>query len=142
MGRLPFAVYTKIKNMQSIRDKEDIKVFVNTFYQAVQEDDLIGPIFEEKVNGNWPKHLEKMYGFWNTVLFAQRDYKGNPFQPHANLPINGDHFKRWLEILNQTIISNFEGEKAEEILWRADKMATLFQRKLAMHRGGNFKSII
>ena len=82
--------------MLDINDKEDIKIFVDSFYNKVQKDELLGPIFSSKIpDGNWSNHLERMYSFWNTVLFAHRDYRGNPFSKHASLPIQAPHFERW-----------------------------------------------
>jgi hemoglobin len=52
---------------KDITDLEDIKILVNTFYSKVQEDGLIGPIFNQKMAGRWPEHLEKMYRFWQTT---------------------------------------------------------------------------
>jgi len=130
--------------MNDIQDKEDIKIFVDSFYKKVQIDDLLGPVFASKIpDGNWDKHLERMYSFWNTVLFAHRDYRGNPFSKHASLPIQAAHFERWINLLSTTIDENFEGEKAEEVKIRANKMGDLFQSKLEYIRANSqFKNII
>ena len=92
---------------------------------------MIGPVFAAKIkDGNWQPHLERMYSFWNTVLFAVRDYNGNPFSKHATLPIQKEHFERWVGMFTETIDENFEGEKAEEAKMRANLMGNLFQSKL------------
>ena len=83
---------------QDISNIEDIKLLVNTFYKKVQNDDLIGPIFNEKMMGRWPEHLEKMYRFWQTLLLEEHTYSGSPFPPHKQLPVNQSHFDRWMEI--------------------------------------------
>jgi len=31
--------------MEDIRDKEDIKIFIDAFYKKVRKDDLLGPVF-------------------------------------------------------------------------------------------------
>lgn len=117
--------------MMDIQDKEDIKIFVDEFYQVVRQDDLIGPIFNEKVGAdNWPMHLEKMYSFWNTVLFGQDDYRGNPFSHHIGLGITKKHFDRWTKILVHAVSKYFKGPKANEALDRAEKMRVMFEHKL------------
>ena len=130
--------------MNDITNKEDIKNFVDAFYNEVRIDQLIGPVFASVIpDGNWTPHLERMYSFWNTVLFRVRDYHGNPFSKHRSLPIEKIHFDRWLKLLNATLNERFSGEKTEEVKERAEKMGLLFQSKL-MHLRNNdqFRNII
>lgn len=117
--------------MNDIENKADIKLFVDQFYSKVQADDLIGPVFNNKIgNGNWPKHLERMYSFWNSVLFGAADYRGNPFLHHISLGIEKDHFDRWINLFTSTINDRFEGAKASEAIDRANKMRLMFELKL------------
>jgi len=130
--------------MNDIANKEDIKIFVDIFYNEVQIDQLIGPVFAAVIpNGNWTPHLERMYSFWNTVLFGAREYRGNPFSKHRSLPIEKIHFDRWLKLLNNTLDERFSGPKTEEVKERAEKMGLLFQSKLAHIRNNDqFRNII
>ena len=114
-------------SVNDITSLDDIKLFVDAFYTQVQQDQLIGPIFNSVIQDRWPVHLEKMYGFWQTVLLNERAYSGSPFPPHAKLPIEKQHFDRWLELFNSTIDINFKGDKADEAKWRAAKMAEMFR---------------
>jgi len=117
--------------MTDIRSKEDIQIFVDAFYMEVRKDPLIGGVFAARIKNNqWDVHLERMYSFWNTVLFGQADYRGNPFAKHAELPIEAQHFDRWIELLNKTIDSHYVGEKAEEVKLRGTKMGAMFLSKL------------
>jgi hemoglobin len=109
---------------------DDIKLLVDTFYQRIQTDELLGPIFNERIQDKWPIHLEKMYRFWQTVLLEEYTYNGAPFPPHAKLPVGPEHFAQWLELFTQTIDELFTGEKADEAKWRAGKMATMFMAKI------------
>ncbi|PST82750.1 globin [Pedobacter yulinensis] len=118
------------KDIESI---EDIRNLVNTFYGKVQEDDLIGPIFNGRV-GDWQVHLEKMYRFWQTVLLDEYTYNGRPFPPHANMPVNQLHFDRWLSLWSATVDSYFAGAKAQEAKWRGEKMAVMFLSKIEYYR--------
>lgn len=68
---------------KAINTLDDIKLLVNTFYARVQKDELIGPIFNEKIQNRWDEHLAKMYTFWQTVLLDDHTYFGRPFPPHA-----------------------------------------------------------
>ena len=119
---------------QDITTIDDIKLLVNTFYSRVRNNSLIGPIFDEKIADRWPVHLEKMYRFWQTILLDEHTYYGAPFPPHAELPVEATHFDTWLTLFHATIDELFEGEKAAEAKWRADKMALMFQHKIAYYR--------
>ncbi len=113
---------------------EDIKLLVNTFYAKVQKDDLIGPIFNEKIQGRWPEHLETMYKFWQTILLEQHSYSGSPFPPHKHLPVDQSHFNRWIEIFTKTVDSLFIGILAEEAKMRGVNMASIFLYKIEYFR--------
>lgn len=120
---------------KDIEHLEDIQLLVNTFYGRVQQDDLIGPLFNERLEGKWDMHLEKMYAFWQTVLLEEHTYSGRPFPPHAQLPVDVNHFERWKSIFNQTVDELFEGKIATDAKWRAERMAALFLSKIEYFRG-------
>ena len=123
--------------MKDIQDLDDVKILVNTFYGKVQQDELIGPVFNEIIQNRWPEHLEKMYRFWETVLLDNHSYYGSPFAPHAKMPLEKHHIERWLQLFNETLRENFSGETADEALWRAEKMAQMFQYKIDYIRENN-----
>lgn len=125
-----------------IQTLQDIKLLVDTFYGKVQHDDLIGPVFNEKIQDRWSEHLEKMYTFWQTMLFDEHTYGGRPFPPHAQLPIAEEHFERWLLLFHQTIDDLFEGPLAQEAKSRGSKMAALFQIKLEHIRKSPFRPLL
>jgi len=121
--------------MNDIQSKEDIILFVNSFYGKVQKDTLIGPVFTGKIpDDKWPIHLEKMYRFWNSILFRAQEYTGNPFARHISLGIEKVHFDRWLLLFESVISENFKGPKADEAVLRAQNMGALFESKLSYMR--------
>lgn len=131
--------------MNTVKDLstlEDIKKLVDTFYEKVRQDELLAPIFNERIKDHWPEHLEKMYAFWQTVLLHQQAYQGSPFPPHAQLPVNRSHFEKWMELFIATVDQLFAGEKASETKWRAQKMAEMFQSKIEFYRGRDMKPLI
>jgi len=116
--------------MRDIENIEDVQRMVNTFYGKIREDDMLGIIFNQNIQDRWPQHLDKMYRFWQTILLEEYTYDGRPFPPHAHLPIGKVHFDQWLSLFEETVHELFEGPKADEAIWRAKKMATLFESKL------------
>lgn len=127
---------------KEIKTLDDIKLLVNTFYSSVRKDEMIGPIFDEKIQDRWDGHLQKMYTFWQTILLDKHTYDGRPFPPHANLPVEREHFDRWILLFNQTVEQLFEGEKADEAKWRAAQMAKMFHSKIEYFRKINQKPLI
>ncbi|TDG35901.1 group III truncated hemoglobin [Pedobacter changchengzhani] len=126
---------------KDIEGLDDIMLFVNQFYGKVQKDDLIGEIFNNVIL-DWTPHLEKMYSFWNAVLFGVAGFVGNPFAKHAPLPISEEHFERWISLFYATIDENFEGEMAVNTKKRAETMALMFLSKLKAMRGGSSRVIV
>ncbi len=119
---------------KQIEDIKDIQLLVDSFYSAIRENDLLGPIFNDILQNRWPQHLEKMYRFWQTVLLEEHTYNGSPFPPHASLPVDKLHFDTWLQIWHHTIDQYFEGTIAEEAKWRGEKMAAMFLSKIQYYQ--------
>lgn len=113
-----------------IKNIDDIKLMVDTFYGKIREDEKLKDIFNNKIEDRWPEHLEKMYRFWQTVLLEEHTYYGSPFLPHAKLPVDASHFKQWLHIFGETVDSLFEGEKATRAKWQGQRMAEMFHYKI------------
>jgi hemoglobin len=130
--------------MKDIAGKEDIKIFVNKFYGKIREDEKLEPVFAGRIPAeNWPKHLERMVSFWNTILFLQREYTGSPFQKHVGLPVDNSHFEHWVELFHKTIDEDFAGKQADEAKRRAENMGKLFSHKLQYLKDNpNFKPIV
>lgn len=131
-----------MEETKDILTLEDIKTLVDAFYEKVRQDELLAPIFDERIQDRWPQHLEKMYAFWQTVLLDERTYPGSPFPPHAQLPVDHSHFQRWMELFILTADTLFQGEKAYEAKWRAGKMAELFESKIEYYKKQGFKNLL
>lgn len=128
--------------MKNIENIDDIKLFVDEFYIKVKADELIGPVFLEKIPGDWQPHLNKMYAFWNAALFGVQGFKGNPSAKHAPLKIEQQHFDRWLQLFHQTIDHHFEGYVAHDAKARANLMAIMFLNRLTQMNGNPNKVIV
>lgn len=131
-----------MKMKPPITTLSDIQLLVDTFYQRVRKDELLGPIFEGVIQNHWSLHLEKMYRFWQTVLLGEHTYFGSPFLPHALLPIGEEEFDQWIFLFKETVDSCFEGDKAEEAKWRAERMARMFAAKIEHYRGKGTRPLV
>ena len=72
-----------------IQTEADIKALVDTFYDKVNADALLAPIFNEVAHVDWPAHMPRMYDFWSSLLLHTGRYQGQPFLKHIPLPIDG-----------------------------------------------------
>ena len=86
--------------MKTIESKEDIIVFVDTFYKKVNKDELLSRIFNAIAKVHWESHMPTMYAFWTSLLLDAGIYSGRPFPKHLSLPIKQEHFDRWMELFH------------------------------------------
>lgn len=121
--------------LNDIKHKDDVVLMVDSFYDKVNQDDLIGPIFNEVAQIDWDSHLPIMYAFWSSILLGDGAYSGRPFPKHLALPIGAEHFERWLLLFYQTVDELFKGEKADEAKLRALNIAKIFQFKIQTLKG-------
>ncbi|MCB0435369.1 MAG: group III truncated hemoglobin [Mangrovimonas sp.] len=117
-----------------ITNKHDIELLVNTFYDKVKTNKIIGHIFNDVAKVDWEHHLPKMYSFWASLLLAEHSFSGNPMQKHIALSklttMSEVEFSEWLSLFIQTTDELFEGEKAEEAKTRAANIARLMLHKI------------
>lgn len=119
---------------KDISNREDIILLVDQFYTKVLKDDTIGFIFNDIARIDIQSHMPVMYNFWETTLFHNSVYKGNPMKVHMDLDdkvsLDKEHFDRWLALFNVTVDELFKGEKSELAKTRALSIATVMQVKL------------
>jgi hemoglobin len=119
--------------LPDLTTEEDIRCLVDSFYARVEQDELLGPVFNGFAHVNWASHLPAMYDFWSSVLFGTSRYKGRPLPKHIPLPIGAVHFQRWLQLFYQSVDEQFSGPTADDAKARALSIATLFEHRLS-HR--------
>jgi hemoglobin len=119
---------------EEIKDAQDIKILVDTFHARVAQDELLAPIFHDRIR-DMPAHLERMYKFWEAILLHQSpSYDHTPLSKHADLPLMNQHFVRWQSLFLDTIDDLYSGPSAEKAKVRVIGMTEEFQNKLEMLR--------
>ena len=117
-----------------IQNTDDIKLMVDTFYERVAKNPILGPIFNDVAQINWEHHLPIMYAFWSSTLLGKMGYKGNPMDAHFRLnqkiPLKDEAFNTWKSLFIETVDSLFEGEMASEAKKRAVSIADLMFFKI------------
>lgn len=111
-----------------------IERLVDAFYVKVRDDDLLGPVFEERI-ADWPAHLERMRAFWSSVALLTGHYHGSPMEKHQPLPVDARHFDRWLALFEQTASEICAAAAAEHFVERARRIAESLELGIAGHNG-------
>lgn len=124
-----------------ISTSEDVRRLVDSFYDEVRQDSVLGPVFDTIIGEDWSHHLPILYGFWEMVLFGTGGYNGQVIAKHIavhqKLPLGEAHFSRWLGHWEKTIAANFSGPRADEAVKRARLMMDLIRLKLGAYRPGS-----
>lgn len=119
---------------KDIENKDDVILLVNTFYKSVQENKILGYIFNDIAQINWNEHLPKMYSFWASILLGEHSFSGNPMEKHIALSkitlMTETEFSEWLLLFTKTVNDLFEGEIANEAKIRAGNIARLMLHKI------------
>ena len=114
--------------------RTEIELLVNTFYDTVRKDRVLGFIFDDVAHTDWSAHLPKMYAFWETVMFRSGGYVGNPVASHLKLvpltQMGRPQFDHWLTLFQQTVDGLFAGPNAEHIKSCAADMANVIHSKI------------
>ncbi|WP_235506497.1 group III truncated hemoglobin [Altererythrobacter sp. Root672] len=118
-------------------DAEYISSFVERFYGKIRKDELLGPIFAERI-GDWAKHLDRMKGFWRSVLHASGEFAGNPMIKHIAIPgLEERHFAHWLQLFYATLREEEpQTEATQEVANRARMIADSLLTGIATQRKG------
>jgi hemoglobin len=120
--------------MGDIKSREDIQKLVDSFYQKVRLNEVIGPIFNEVANVDWEHHLPKMYDFWSSILLNDHSYSGQPMPKHVALSkltsMTKAEFLEWLRLFYETVDEHYKGEVADLAKYRGRSIAGIMLHKI------------
>lgn len=111
-------------------DEAMIERLVRRFYEKIRADELLEPIFASRID-TWEPHLQRMFAFWSSVTLMTGRYSGNPMQKHIALPIDADHFDRWLEIFAETAAEICPPAAARLFVEKASRIAQSLELGIA-----------
>lgn len=118
-------------------DEAFISEMVDRFYASIREDELLGPIFANRIS-DWPSHLARMKQFWRSVLYNSGEFSGNPMVKHIAIPgLTELHFSRWLELFYANLRQMNPGPHAVQLVGqRARMIAESLLTGIAIDRDG------
>lgn len=114
-----------------------ISGFVDRFYAHIRTDEVLGPIFAERI-ADWDEHLSKMKRFWRSILHNSGEFSGNPMVKHIAIPgLDESHFARWLRLFYTTLREEEPDPAATSLVGaRARMIADSLLTGYTMQRGG------
>jgi len=114
-----------------------ISQLVERFYEAVRQDDLLGPIFAKHVQ-DWPLHLARMKDFWASIMMESGRFSGSPMQKHVAVGgLDAAHFARWQSLWNHTLAQIApSSDVADRFRKAAQRIGESLLTGIQINRGG------
>ena len=111
-------------------DDADLHDLLVAFYDTVAGEPLLAPYFAVV---DMQAHMPRIVDFWSTLLYHTGRYSGNAFRPHLEMPgLTGEHFARWLAVLERTVDARFAGPVAERMKAMGHRIAYSMQVRLGI----------
>jgi hemoglobin len=111
-----------------------IERLVHAFYARIRTDAVLAPIFEARIR-DWEPHLERMCAFWSSVALMSGRYHGTPMAKHMPLPVDADHFDRWLALFEATALDICPPAAATHFVELARRIAASLELGIAGAQG-------
>lgn len=108
----------------------DIEIFIDNFLKKVEEDTMLTILLETYLKGQHKIKREKIYAFWNLLLFGKGGLNAKPFKHNPKVYLNSKQFEVLLNYFYDSIDSDYQGFKADLAKNRAKAIANLFQTKM------------
>lgn len=118
-------------------DDAYISNLVERFYARVQADQMLGPIFAQRIS-DWPHHLAHMKKFWRSIILKTGEFSGNPMMKHAAITkIDNPEFSHWLKLFAETLDEIGGSKEARARIYRrAEMIAESLLLGIHIHRDG------
>jgi hemoglobin len=116
-------------------DEAFIAALVDQFYSSVRAHEVLGPIFDARID-DWPAHLAQMNRFWQSILLSAGSFRGSPMTKHLAIPgIGESEFQTWLLLFYRTLHDIAPTPEAVELIGgKARIIAESLLTGIAIHR--------
>lgn len=127
------AAITRRIQPETALDEATLKRLVRGFYSAARHDPEIGFLFDGVTE--WEAHIAKITAFWSSVALLTGRYHGQPMAAHAPLPLEPQHFRRWLALFKQAARRVYTEQGAAHLMDQAHRIANSLAMGVAVSRG-------
>lgn len=119
---------------------EDLYELLTAFYAIIAVDPLLLRYFEKV---DMSVHMPRIVAFWSTLLFHTKNYSGNAFKPHLEMPgLTGEHFAFWVGTMERVIDERFVGPTATLMKQLAHRIAYSMQLRLGIYPFESFHAAV
>lgn len=92
--------------------EDDIARVVHSFYEQVRQHPGLGPVFAVHIT-DWPRHEDKIIGFWKKSILNTPTYDGNALQVHQDATgVRPGMFEPWLALFDMTLRQELPPDQA------------------------------
>lgn len=131
---------------KDVLERADIEDIVTRFYEVVLKDPIVGFIFTDVVTIHLDQHLPIIVDFWSDVVFKRKSYQGNTLQKHLDvhqkMPLRPGHFSRWLYLFNKAVSAHHQGENANLMIERAERVAKSISAAIVKSKRSEMKLVL
>ncbi|MFG0298079.1 MAG: group III truncated hemoglobin [Phycisphaerales bacterium JB047] len=110
---------------------DEIRVMVERFYEHARDDELLGPIFAERVE-DWDRHYDTMTRFWSSAVLRAGTYSGRPIEKHQIAGLTPQHFLNWVQRFTDTVVEEFGPERAAVFIDLGRRMAVSISSRIGV----------
>ncbi len=111
-------------------EEAHLEALVRGFYERARQDPVLGPVFATTVE-DWEHHVQVVTDFWSRILLGSQRYFGSPYTAHMRLPLQSEHFHRWLDLFREAAAAYLPPDAAATAVAKAEMMAASFKAGLA-----------
>lgn len=101
---------------------DEIRVMVERFYEDARDDELLGPIFAERV-ADWDAHYDTMTRFWSSAVLRTGTYSGRPIEKHQIDGLTAQHFVNWVQRFSLVVQRELGPQRARIFVDLGHRMA-------------------
>jgi hemoglobin len=106
---------------------EQIKAFIESFYDKVLADNLLAHIFTDVAGIDINVHIPIIRSYWEKLLLGDKQYQRHTMNIHRDLhskfPFTEPEFDRWLSLFKQTASEEFSGPNTDRAVTVASSIA-------------------
>lgn len=109
----------------------EIRVMVERFYEHARDDELLGPIFADRVE-DWDAHYETMTRFWSSAVLRTGTYAGRPIEKHRIDGLTPQHFVNWVRRFSEVVVREFGAQRAQVFIDLSRRMAVSIAMRIGV----------
>jgi hemoglobin len=111
--------------------KDNIALFVRSFYTKLLADDQLSPIFHDVAKIDLEQHIPRICSYWEKLLLGDKSYQRHTMNIHREIDnqqaFTAHDFELWLQHFTNTARFEFSGPKSERAVVVASTIAKNMQ---------------